>query len=123
MKRNLTIGIVAVLIVGAIIIIAMNRSGKSAPQGPSNPDNTATSTRPVVYTLDEVSKHPNATSCWSAINGGVYDLTDWIAKHPGGSEAILSICGKDGSEAFNAQHGGQQKQADILATFKIGELK
>ncbi len=74
------------------------------------------------YTLTQVGAHGTQTSCWSAINGNVYDLTQWITEHPGGESAILSICGKDGSAAFNGQHGGMEKQAAILATFKIGTL-
>ena len=74
------------------------------------------------YTLAQVAVHKDASSCWSAVNGNVYDLSSWIAKHPGGEKAILSICGKDGSAAFNGQHEGQEKQADVLATFKIGAL-
>jgi cytochrome b involved in lipid metabolism len=52
----------------------------------------------------------------------VYDLTAWISKHPGGERAILSICGKDGSAAFNDQHGGQRRPANELSGFKIGTI-
>lgn len=74
------------------------------------------------YSLADISQHGSETSCWTIINGGVYDLSDWIGKHPGGKRAILSICGKDGSGAFNAQHGGAQLQQDILKGYKIGVL-
>jgi cytochrome b involved in lipid metabolism len=56
------------------------------------------------------------------VNGGVYDLTSWIGQHPGGSKAILGICGKDGSAAFNEQHSSQRRPANELAGFKIGVL-
>lgn len=77
---------------------------------------------PSGYTLAEIAAHATAASCWSAINGTVYDLTSWISQHPGGEGAILSICGKDGSAAFNNQHGGQSRPEKILATYKIGLL-
>lgn len=80
-------------------------------------------TDPSSYSLSDISSHDSATSCYSAINGSVYDLTDWVDSHPGGRMAILMICGKDGSPLFNMQHGGQSKPAEILATFKIGSLK
>ena len=89
----------------------------------SNPSGPTGSTKSGTYTLADVAKHSGETSCWSAINGNVYDLTSWIPQHPGGPEAILSICGKDGSDKFNQQHGGIQRQAMILAGFKIGVLK
>jgi cytochrome b involved in lipid metabolism len=72
--------------------------------------------------MADVQKHNSATTCWSAVNGTVYDLTSWVNAHPGGKAAILMICGKDGSALFNAQHGGSGKVANILAKFKIGAL-
>lgn len=69
-----------------------------------------------------VAEHNTRTSCWTSINGNVYDLTSWIPKHPGGEQAILQLCGIDGSEKFNRKHGGGQSQATILAGFKIGVL-
>jgi len=73
-------------------------------------------------TMAVIAQHDSRTSCWSAINGSVYDLTSWIQKHPGGEQAILQLCGTDGSAKFNGQHGGQAKQATVLAGFKIGVL-
>ena len=72
------------------------------------------------YAMSEIATHNNASSCWSVVGGIVYDLTAWVKKHPGGSQAILSICGKDGTAAFNGKHGGDQKPEALLATFKIG---
>ena len=75
------------------------------------------------YSLASVRKHRTATDCWSAVNGGVYNLTRWIGKHPGGASAILSICGKNGSAAFNSQHGGSAKVAAVLKPYRIGRLR
>jgi cytochrome b involved in lipid metabolism len=57
------------------------------------------------------------------VNGWVYDLTSWISQHPGGQKAVLSICGKDGSDGFNGKHGWQPRPASELAWFKIGIAK
>ena len=75
------------------------------------------------YAMADVSQHKSSASCWSAIDGNVYDLTKWINQHPGGSGVIKAICGKDGSAAFNGQHAGQNRPANELARFKIGALK
>ena len=75
------------------------------------------------YTMAQVATHNSALSCWAAINGNVYDLTNWINQHPGGPGPILSLCGTDGSAAFNAQHGGQRRPESELANFLIGPLK
>ncbi len=77
---------------------------------------------PSGYTAAQVAAHASAQSCWTSINGNVYDLTSWINQHPGGSEAILSLCGTDGTKAFMQQHGGQGRPEQELATFKIGAL-
>jgi len=86
------------------------------------PPKTTPTTTSGGYAMADVQKHNSATTCWSAVNGTVYDLTSWVNAHPGGKAAILMICGKDGSALFNAQHGGSGKIATILAKFKIGAL-
>ncbi len=83
---------------------------------------TATPTAKTSYTMAEVATHNSRSSCWTAVNSGVYDLTEWIAKHPGGPAAITKICGVDGSKQFNEQHGGQAQAEAALASFKIGSF-
>ncbi len=73
-------------------------------------------------TLAQVAQHNSRESCWSAINGNVYDLTSWIPNHPGGEQRILRICGRDGSDDYNGQHGGSHRTATILAGFKLDVL-
>ncbi len=74
------------------------------------------------YTMAEVAKHADASSCWTAINGNVYDLTKWINQHPGGPQVILGLCGTDGTAAFTAQHGGQPEPEQVLKSFLLGPL-
>ncbi len=75
------------------------------------------------YTLADVKLHNTSASCWTAVNGSVYNVTSWISAHPGGSSAIKGMCGVDASGAFNGQHGGQARPVSELASFKIGVLK
>jgi cytochrome b involved in lipid metabolism len=86
-------------------------------------NNTETSAITKAYTLAEVATHGNTESCWTIVNNSVYDLTSWIKIHPGGAENILKICGKDGTLAFERQHGGKEKQEFKLETFLIGTYK
>ena len=98
----------------------------------TSPDTTPVSTAPAAdttpaptagtYTMVQISAHKSASSCWSLIDGNVYDLTAWIGQHPGGQQAIKGLCGIDGTAAFHGQHGDAKKQADMLATMKIGVL-
>jgi cytochrome b involved in lipid metabolism len=139
MNKNLSI-ILAVVVIALIGFFVYTKNkpetnpymdGTSAQLEGTNPnvnntnedESATTGTTPKTYTLADVSAHGGKGDCWTAINGGVYNLTTWISQHPGGEQAILSICGKDGSAAFNGQHGGAAQQAQILATFKIGTLK
>lgn len=75
------------------------------------------------YTMADISTHNNSSSCWTAINGNVYDVTSYISRHPGGERNILRICGADGSSLFEGQHGGDSRPESILSTFIIGILK
>lgn len=75
------------------------------------------------YTLEQVAEHGDQESCWTTIDGTVYDLTDWISKHPGGAGNILKICGIDGTETFRGQHGENQQQANVLEGYEIGTLE
>jgi cytochrome b involved in lipid metabolism len=99
-----------------------DRSSRRAPvQSTTTPQSTS-GTRVQTLTMQEVVAHATATSCYTTIGGSVYDLTPFIAQHPGGSSAILSLCGIDGAAAFSVQHGGQGNPATELASLKIGTL-
>ncbi|MGA1113455.1 MAG: cytochrome b5 domain-containing protein, partial [Aquiluna sp.] len=74
------------------------------------------------YTLAQVSERNSAAECWVAIDGGVYDLTQWIRSHPGGSGAILNLCGKDGTASFTSQHGGQARPSSTLDGYYLAPL-
>jgi cytochrome b involved in lipid metabolism len=94
----------------------------SAPAPSTSAPSTAGSAQSgaKTFTMAQVASHNSAVSCYTAIGGSVYDLTSFINQHPGGSAAIKSLCGIDGTAAFNAQHGGQSRPANELASLKIG---
>jgi cytochrome b involved in lipid metabolism len=72
--------------------------------------------------MAQVRANNTARSCWTAIDGFVYDLTRWIELHPGGKEAILFLCGTDGTNAFKAQHENRAGPAIRLDSYRIGPL-
>lgn len=131
------IGIIVILI--AVIVVFAGRSEKEELPVVENTEQTATvvqpneqketpkkepvvTATPGTYTMATVTTHNSVSSCWTVINGNVYDVTSWIPKHPGGKQAIMGTCGKDASAYFNGQHGGQPQPVSTLATFKIGAL-
>lgn len=75
------------------------------------------------YTMAQVRANNSASNCWSVIDDSVYDLTKWINSHPGGSGAIVGLCGTDGSSSFNARHGGQSSPKSTLAGYLLGPLE
>lgn len=117
MKQKITSIIIGLLVVGGAIASAATQPKKSPIlMQKKEPDKKT-------FTRTQVEEHSKSSSCWTTINKNVYDLSDWIAKHPGGDSAIVSICGKDGSSAFNNQHGGKEKPERILQSYIIGLLK
>ena len=87
----------------------------------STPTPTPAATK-VGYTMTQVRANNTAANCWAVIDDSVYDLTNWIKSHPGGSGAILGLCGVDGSSSFNARHGGQSSPKSTLAGYLLGPL-
>lgn len=66
----------------------------------------------------EVAKHDRRDDCWVIIHGKVYDLTTFLAEHPGGEAVILKYAGKDATKAFEPIH-----PKDILSTLPEGHFK
>jgi hypothetical protein len=80
-------------------------------------------TTEALYTMAKVKENDSASSCWSAINGNVYNITKWISSHPGGASAIRGLCGTDGTSIFNARHRGQSNPTSTLAGYLLGPLE
>ncbi|GLB03172.1 hypothetical protein AtubIFM57258_007749 [Aspergillus tubingensis] len=57
-----------------------------------------------ILSREEVEKHSTRESCWVAIHGSVYDVTDFLDEHPGGAQVILRCAGKDGTADFDSVH-------------------
>jgi cytochrome b involved in lipid metabolism len=101
---------------------ATNSNDKNV-QTTTEKQNTQSTEQEKYYTMEDVAQHNSKESCWAVIKGDVYDLTEWINKHPGGADKILYLCGKDGTEAFEKKHSGQEKPEKTLEKFEIGKLK
>lgn len=96
--------------------------------GSQNNINTNTNTNPVSpapasYTLTKelVAQHNTASDCWVTAGNTVYNVTNYIYQHPGGSSRIIPYCGSDIQAAFDAQ-GHSANAANILAGLEIGVL-
>ena len=68
----------------------------------------------------ELSQHNSQEDCWVGFEGEVYDITNFLPKHPGSAAAIIPYCGssKEFEEAFIAQHG----RTKVSFLMKVGKL-
>lgn len=113
------------LLLAAIVLLttitpaqAASSGGGSAPAPAQKPVSTN-----LPLTSDEVKKHNSASDCWSIIDGVVYDLTNWVGSHPGGSSRITAICGKNGTSNFLGQHNNSNSAKSRLKGFELGKLE
>ncbi|KAJ6491796.1 glyoxylate dehydrogenase [Mycena vitilis] len=51
-----------------------------------------------------VAQHSTRESCWIIVHNKVYDITDFLDEHPGGSKIILRYAGKDATAAYEPIH-------------------
>ncbi len=45
--------------------------------------------------MEEVGEHNSREDCWCVFQGQVYDMTEYLASHPGGVEILLDEGGKN----------------------------
>ena len=100
-------------------------SSKSTSKTKQKVEVTSTKSSGTKLTLDEVAKHAVPSNCWIVVSGKVYSVGGYITMHPGGKNAITSLCGKDATTAFITR-GGTGKHSDsswtLLGSFLIGAL-
>lgn len=102
-------------------------SATKAPAPTKSPTKTPTPTpsetaSTATYTKAQVAEKNTRSNCWVIVNESVYNLTDWINKHPGGSGSIASLCGQDATSAFEGKHGGEARPSSILESYYLGPL-
>lgn len=76
------------------------------------------------YTRKDVMQHRDKeTRIWIAYKDGVYDITDFISKHPGGEQKIMMGAG-GALEPFWAMYAFNKKDGieNILEKYTIGDL-
>ncbi|XP_034176545.1 uncharacterized protein LOC117602514 isoform X1 [Osmia lignaria lignaria] len=74
-----------------------------------------------IINLDEVAWHDTADNCWIVVHDFVYDCTDFLKNHPGGSDVVLEYAGRDATLAFIGT--GHSSAARLsLERYLIGEL-
>jgi len=72
--------------------------------------------------MKEVQAHATEADCWTVVGGGVYDVTKYLDKHPGGKKLLARNAGKDSTQDFEALfHSSNARR--ILETYRVGTLE
>ena len=56
------------------------------------------------WSLDEVKTHKSLSDCWIIISNRVYDVTEFLARHPAGGKIVAMHGGRDCTAAFLDVH-------------------
>jgi cytochrome b involved in lipid metabolism len=73
------------------------------------------------YTWQEVAKHNTAASLWVTLDGVVYDLTEFVDRHPGGRDMLMLAAGREVTDLFRMYHVFNEERArKFLAPYAIG---
>jgi len=73
------------------------------------------------YSVAEVGKKNTPEELWIIVDGRVYDITNYVEKHPGGSLVMHAMAGKDCTDAFANYHQARIYE-NMLPSFLIGEV-
>jgi len=91
-----------------------------APVAPGNPFHALAVLDSETTCMSEVAKHNSRQSAWIVVKGEVYDCTNFLDHHPGGSSILLSRAGCDATGDFDGFHSLDAWK--ILDRLRIGTL-
>lgn len=72
----------------------------------------------------ELNKHNTKVDAWTAYDGRVYNITQYLSYHPGGEKILMQSVGKDCTVLFNKHHrwvNGHAMLSNCLIGAYIGE--
>jgi sulfite oxidase len=76
------------------------------------------------YTFSEIEKHKGGESVWVTFQEGVYDITKFVEKHPGGTQKILLGAGKSIEPYWKlyGQHLSLPHISHMLEEMRVGNV-
>lgn len=97
---NTTTLVVGSALVGAVILVLSFSFRSSSKETEVESKSSAKRRYIGKVTVDEVARHCTEEDAWIIVDGRVYDVTEYVAIHPGG-DAILRNVGADSSAGFH----------------------
>lgn len=81
---------------------------------------------PTGYSLSEVMKHATPEDCWMIIEGAVYDVSDYVPRHPAPPGVLAPWCGREATEGMRTKGDDSDHSARawrMLERYRIGQLE
>ena len=120
---------VATVLVGVIAVVTLPLTYIAGHTGAESvwEEDYAKAQQPIsrddlVLSMSEVASRNSVDACWTVVEGVVYDMTTFIARHPAGPGDIEDMCGKDATDDFTGEHSGQGEPEKWLETLRIGVI-
>ncbi|XP_040160330.1 cytochrome b5-like isoform X2 [Anopheles arabiensis] len=73
------------------------------------------------YSLAQVAEHNKPNDVWMVIHDKVYDVTKFLAEHPGGEEVLIEFAGKEATADFD-DVGHSTDAKEQMKQFLVGEI-
>jgi cytochrome b involved in lipid metabolism len=73
------------------------------------------------YTAGDIAGHAVRNDCWLILYDVVYEFTDYVDRHPGGSNRIYDECGTDATRAYASIHSKSVVNNDGQS-YSVGRL-
>jgi cytochrome b involved in lipid metabolism len=107
--------------VGETLVVAQPPSTPCATDSLKNQLNNNTLSCLPQISWQQLASHCSRSDCWLAVRGVVYDVTPWVAQHPGGADVLVLNAGKDATSLFECYHPfGAAHQ--VLRKFAVATL-
>jgi cytochrome-b5 reductase len=65
-------------------------------------------------TMSEVQQHKSLHDGWIVLRGKVYNLSPYIAYHPGGESILRGVLGKDATKLYDKYHRWVNEEKYVL---------
>lgn len=119
-SKELIVGSVLSVLFFIVVIFQLTVNDTFSKQIQTNITPTPSSQIVVkMYSVSDVAKHNSKNDCWLIVSNKVYDASEYLLSHPGGTQAITQYCGKDATAAFKSiKKHGSEAQANLTSIFK-----
>ncbi|WFD42880.1 cytochrome-b5 reductase [Malassezia psittaci] len=72
-------------------------------------------------TPSELKQHNTRSDAWTALEGKIYNISPYLRFHPGGTDTLMRVAGRDGTRLFYLTHSWVNIDA-IIGPAMIGVL-